>query len=142
MYQHLSTHKFYAENPKEFEKRVRKSYFHLDIYIYSAIMPAQTDLFGKQGEYVSAILSAMYPFKISPDIISAIRRDKPPSTKYLVQRLYMLGFRQDFISSVLNISQPTVSYHLNTPVKRIYLNQLLDTIIDQEYDKLFGEDFM
>lgn len=92
---------------------------HIDVFILykygTKIDPALTP----------KILCGMYTQKY--DIPFTVERLKSwfhqePKTKYIVHALYSKGIQPKTIAEWLEINQSTISYHLNNPIKKDYVN--------------------
>lgn len=98
---------------------------HLDVFF---LVTDLHDRYGFTDQEIAKILYDHTDIPVSSADITSIR-STPPKTKLYVQALADRGFSPSYIQRKLGLSQPTVSYHLNTQANTIYRSTHLRNII-------------
>lgn len=100
---------------------------HIDIYILLYILPKVMDV--RKEDLLQAV-KARYSVPVPDHAITGLET-RPPSTKQLAHRLREMGFSVLYIAQLLEVKQPTVSYHLSTEPTE-YVNPFWHKLVDLE----------
>lgn len=105
---------------------------HIEAYILvkygQELSPCLTD------ENIRLVLANYYNIPISRQDLERMK-EYPPKTKHLVKALSDKGFTQAKICQLTGLKQPAVSYHLNSEIKKPYVNPHLYGLIQHYRQK-------